>query len=127
MITGEIRSELFAYLGGLVKEKKGRPIKINGVSDHVHMLVTLPPTLNVSDAMRFIKTNSSRWINRRFGRPFAWQKGYGAFSVSRSQVGRVATYIDNQERHHAKFGFRSEFLTMLRNSKVEFDEQYLWK
>ena len=127
LITGEIRSELYAYLGGLVKEQKGIPIRINGVNDHVHMLVTLPPTMNVSDAMRFIKTNSSRWINRKFGRPFAWQKGYGAFSVSSSQVPRVVAYIANQERHHSRFDFENEFLTMLRNSRVEFDEEFLWR
>ena len=127
MLTGEIRSELFAYLGGLVKELKGKPIRINGVEDHVHMLVILPPTLNVSDAMRFIKTNSSRWINKKFGRPFAWQKGYGAFSVSSSQVARVVAYIANQERHHSKYDYRSEFLTMLRNSKIEFEEEFLWR
>lgn len=127
LITGEIRSELFAYIGGLVKEQKGKPIRIGGVSDHVHMLVTLPPTLNVSDAMRFIKTNSSRWINRKFRHPFAWQKGYGAFSVSRSQVDKVANYVANQESHHSRFDYRNEFLTMVRNAKIEFDEQYLWK
>ena len=126
-ITEGIRTELFAYLGGLVKEQKGKPIKINGVADHVHMLVTLPATLNVSDAMRFIKTNSSRWINRKFGGRFAWQKGYGVFSLSSSQVAKVATYIANREQHHAKFNFRGEFLTMLRNSRVDFDEEFLWR
>ena len=126
LITEEIETELHAYLGGLVKELRGNPVRINGVSDHVHMLITLPPTVNVSDAMRFVKANSSKWVGKRFGNAFKWQKGYGAFSVSRSAMGAVAKYIENQEQHHKRFDFKTEFLSLLRKYEVEFDEKFLW-
>src|SRR5690242_11181390 len=91
LITGEIKAELFRYLGGLVKELKGKAIIVNGVDDHVHMLILLPPNVSLSDAMRFVKANSSRWVAEKFGKKFAWQKGFGAFSVSRSKVDAVVT------------------------------------
>ena len=127
LITDEIKPELHAYLGGLIKELKGKPIAINGVGDHVHLLVSLPPTISLSDALRFIKANSSKWVTDKFGKPFKWQKGYGAFSVSRSNVETVVKYIQNQEQHHRKFDFRTEFIEILRKSEVECDEQFLWR
>ena len=127
LISHEIKLELFAYLGGLVKELKGKPIIINGMSDHVHILASLPPTISTAEAMRFIKANSSKWVTQKFGKPFEWQKGYGAFSVSRSNVDAVYKYIQNQEQHHQKFDFRTEFIGFLNKNDVEFDEQFLWK
>lgn len=126
-ITDEIKPELHAYLGGLVKELNGKPIKINGMEDHVHVLATLPPTISTSDAMRFIKANSSKWVSKKFNRSFEWQKGYGAFSVSRSGMETVVKYIENQVEHHEKRSFRAEFLSLLKKYEVDFDEQYLWK
>lgn len=127
LLTPEYRQELFAYLGGLVKEKGGKVIIINGVSDHVHLLILLPPDLSVSDAMKFVKANSSRWMKQRFGKPFAWQKGFGAFSVSRSAVPAVARYIHDQEAHHQKMDLKTEFMTLLKKNEVDFDEEFLWK
>lgn len=127
LINDEMKPELYAYLGGLTKELKGKPLAINGMSEHVHLLVSLPPTVSISDAMQFIKANSSKWASEKFGKPFAWQIGYGAFSVSRSQVDAVVKYIQNQEEHHKKFDFREEFLKLLKSHEVEFDEKYLWK
>jgi putative transposase len=121
-----IRAELFAYMGGLVKELKGLPIIINGTEDHVHLLILLPPNVSVSDAMRFVKANSSRWIKERFGKPFAWQKGFGSFSVSRSNVDAVTKYIRDQEQHHRKFEFKSEFVSLLDKNGIDYDEKYLW-
>lgn len=126
-MTNEVKTELFPYIGGLVKELKGKPVIINGMSDHVHLLVSLPPTVDVSKAMRFIKANSSKWVTQKFSKPFEWQKGYGAFSVSRSNVDAVVKYIQNQEQHHRKFDFKAEFLAMLRKNNVDFEEQFLWK
>ena len=126
LLTKDVRPELFAYMAGLVKEKKGKPIIINGVDDHVHMLVALPPDISVSEAMRFVKANSSRWMKEHFGKPFAWQKGFGAFSVSRSNMDTVAKYIRDQEAHHRKFDFRGEYVSLLDKNGVEYDEQYLW-
>ena len=126
-ISDDMKTELFAYLGGLIKELKGKPLKINGMSDHIHILMSLPPAISVSEAMRFIKANSSKWASRKFNCPFEWQKGYGAFSVSRSGMDAVARYIANQAAHHKKFDFRTEFLSLLRKYQVEFDENFLWK
>ena len=122
-----LRSELFAYMGGLIKQKGGMSIIINGVDDHVHLLILLSPDISLSDVMRFVKSNSSRWIKERFGIVFAWQKGFGAFSVSRSNVPVVSRYIRDQEIHHRKFDFTREFLSLLDKNGVEFDEEYLWK
>ena len=127
LITNEIKAELYAYMGGLVKELNGKPLIINGIADHVHMLIVLPPNVSVSDVMRFVKANSSRWMKERFGKPFAWQKGFGVFSVSRSGVDAVAKYIRDQEIHHRKFDFRTEFVSLLEKNGVEYDDKYLWE
>jgi putative transposase len=127
LITDEMKPELFAYLGSLTKELKSKPLTINGMPEHVHMLVSLPPTVSASYAMQFIKANSSKWARERFGKPFAWQIGYGAFSVSRSNVDAVVKYIQNQEEHHKTSDFKEEFLKLLRSHEVDFDEKYLWK
>lgn len=126
LITAEIRAELFAYIGGLVRELKGKAIIVNGVADHVHLLILLPPTVSISDAMRFVKANSSRWVKERFGIKFAWQKGFGAFSVSRSNVDAVVKYIKDQERHHHGSDFKTEFVSLLDKHGVDYDERYLW-
>ena len=126
MITDEIKKELFAYMGALVKELKGKPIIINGMSDHIHLLILLPPNVSISDAMRFVKANSSRWVKERFGKKFAWQKGFGAFSVSRSNVDAVAKYIKEQEQHHRGFDLKTEYISLLEKNEVEYDERDLW-
>jgi len=113
-------------MGGLIKEKKGKPIIINGVEDHAHLLTSLPPDLSVSDSMRFVKANSSRWMKQRFGKPFAWQKGFGAFSVSRSNIDVVARYIRDQEAHHQKIDFKTEFVSLLNKNEAEYDPDHLW-
>ena len=127
LIKNEMRQELFAYLGGLVKGKGGKPIIINGVDDHVHLLIELPPNMHLSDSIQFVKANSSRWTKERFGIKFSWQRGFGAFSVSRSNVGTVARYIRDQEIHHKKFDFTAEFVSLLNKNGVGYDERYLWK
>jgi REP element-mobilizing transposase RayT len=126
LITSEIMNELFAYMGGLVKELKGKPIIINGMTDHVHMLILLPPNISISDAMRFVKSNSSRWVKERFGKQFAKQKGFGARRVSRSNVDAVAKYIKNQEQHHKGFDFKTEFVSLLDKNDVSYDVRDLW-
>jgi len=127
LLTKERRAELFAYMAALVKEKGGKPLMINGVEDHVHMLIELPSTIALSDLMRFVKANSSRWFKQRFNMKFAWQTGFGAFTVSRSGVKAVSQYIRDQEQHHQSRDFRSEFITLLQKNEIEFDEEYLWK
>jgi REP element-mobilizing transposase RayT len=127
-IVPELKPELCAYLGGLTRELKGRANAINGMEDHVHMLVSLPPSVSMSDALRFVKSNSSKWIHGKWPRrsSFAWQLGFGAFSVSKSNVPGVVKYIQNQEVHHQKVSYQEEFLALLRKHQVEYDERYVW-
>ena len=127
LISNEKRTELHAYLISLFKEKGGKVLIINSMPDHVHILVLLPPTVSLSDVMKFVKANSSRWMKQRFGKPFAWQKGFGAFCVARSGVDAVAKYIREQEAHHRKFDFEIEFVSLLEKNGVEYDAAFLWK
>src|SRR5208283_804112 len=101
-LTPEIRDEVFRYLGGTINELGGQSLLVNGPSDHVHMLFVQPPTLAIADIMEKAKANSSGWVKRRWGNRghFAWQSGYAAFSVSKSQVESVTQYIENQKEHH---------------------------
>jgi REP element-mobilizing transposase RayT len=119
-----VRSDVHAYLGGIVRNLKGRAYTIGGVADHVHLLVSLPPTLCVADVLRVIKTNSSSWAKERVP-GFAWQEKYAAFSVSQSNVPSVARYIDEQENHHQKKTFEEELVSLLEKHGVAYDPQYL--
>ena len=127
LIVPEIKSELFAYLGGLTRELKGKAYGINGTADHVHLLISLPPVISISEALRFIKSNSSGWVHDKWPRrSFAWQLGYGAFSVSKSNAPEVLMYIGNQEAHHRRRAFKDEFVDLLRKHEIEYDERYIW-
>ena len=128
IIVPELKRELHSYLGGLTREIKGKAHIVNGMDDHVHMLVSLPPTISLADAIRFIKSNSSGWVHEKWPQwsSFAWQLGYGAFSVSKSSVPEVMDYIKNQEIHHRKFTYQEEFLALLRKNEIEYDERYIW-
>jgi putative transposase len=121
----DVRSNLHAYLGGIVRNLKGRAYTIGGVADHVHMLIALPPALAIADALRVIKTNSSSWAKNHI-RDFAWQQKYSAFSVSQSRVPSVARYIDEQEQHHSKRTFEEELLDLLKKHAVSYDPRYIW-
>ena len=121
------RDRLHAYLGGLVRALDGVPTAVGGVSDHVHLLVSLRPTHQLSEVLRDIKRKSSEWVHQEIGdRSFGWQDGYGAFSVSPSQVAVVRRYIERQESHHRTRTFRDEYVEFLTKSGVEFDPRYLW-
>lgn len=102
-------------------------IEIGGVSDHVHMLVILKPTILLADFMRELKSCSSKWGNEITGGKFEWQNGYGAFTVGKSQMPSVRRYIQNQEEHHRKVDFRAEFLELLERAGVDHEEKYLWR
>jgi putative transposase len=127
-IDAELKPEIHAYLGGMVREIKGKAYIINGTADHVHLLVSLPPTIALSEAMKIIKANSSRWVGDKWRsrRDFGWQTGYGAFSVSKSNVPGVIKYIQNQEEHHRKISFKEELIEFLRKHEIEYDERYIW-
>ena len=128
-IAPELRSELYAYLGGLTRELKGKSYGVNGTIDHVHMLISLPPKVSISEALRFIKSNSSGWVHDKWPKrkSFSWQLGYGAFSVSKSNVPSVLNYIRNQEAHHRKTSFKEEFVEFLVKNEIDYDERYIWR
>jgi putative transposase len=127
-LDAALRPRLWEYLGGAVREEGGIALVINGVADHVHILAKLRQDKAVSDVMRAIKANSSGWIHDTFPQieGFAWQCGYGAFSVSASQVPKVRRYIERQEEHHRLRSYQDEFVAFLKAHGVEYDERYLW-
>ena len=123
----EWRGRLHAYLGGIVNDLGGVAEKINGVEDHVHLLIGLRPTHCLADVLRDLKAGSSRWMHDEMGlTEFAWQEGYGAFTVSVSQLEAVKNYIDQQEEHHRVKTFQEEYVEFLHKCSVEYDERYLW-
>jgi REP element-mobilizing transposase RayT len=128
VITPEIKLRLHAYMGGIVRSLDGIALAIDGPADHVHMLAKTPATLAMADFVRDVKANSSQWVHEAFPRvAFAWQTGYGAFSVSCSNVEAVKEYIAGQEEHHKAVSFQEEFVTFLRRHGVEYDERYIWE
>jgi len=122
------KDELYKYTTGVVKNHGQKLITIGGVENHVHILLGIKPNITLSDLVREIKANSSRFINEKgFVRgKFAWQEGFGAFSYSHSQLGDVIRYIQNQEEHHKETSFKSEYLKFLKKYEVDFDERYLF-
>ncbi|MCU0327303.1 MAG: IS200/IS605 family transposase [Spirosomaceae bacterium] len=123
------REEIFKYIAGIIREKNQKSIIVNGVADHVHVFVGLKPSMNISDLIRDIKNNSSKFINeQKFLRgKFSWQEGYGAFSYSHSQIDNVYRYILRQEEHHQQKTFKEEYLDFLQKFQVEYDEKYLFE
>ncbi|QDU54940.1 IS200/IS605 family transposase [Aeoliella mucimassa] len=128
-IREELREKLYRYVGGIVRAENGCLREVGGMPDHIHLLLALPPTIAVSDAIRMVKTNSSKWVNERGDQPtrFQWQTGYGAFSVSASQREVVRHYIRNQEEHHRKRDFNEEFLEMLERHHIDYDPKYVFE
>jgi REP element-mobilizing transposase RayT len=119
---------LHAYLGGIIRNLQGQALRVNGMPDHVHLLVWLPPTVAIAEALRVLKANSSRWVHESQGHStFAWQAGYGAFSVSQSNVSRVVKYIEDQARHHHRMSFQEELLAFLKKNHIAYDERYIWQ
>ena len=123
------QDDLVGYVGGIIRENKGTLLCMGGVNDHVHLLAKLSPTIAVSDMLRLIKTNSSKMVNEQIKPtvPFEWQTGYGAFSVSESQVGKVRAYVLNQEKHHRNKTFQEEFIGMLERHQIQYDPKYVFE
>ncbi|MGL4549763.1 MAG: IS200/IS605 family transposase [Gemmataceae bacterium] len=128
-LDDDLRPALFAQMGAIVKKEGGMSLRINGVVDHVHLLVKLHQDHRVSEIVCDIKCRTSGWIHRT--RPdlarFAWQAGYGAFTVSQSNVEGVQDYIDDQEEHHRRRDLQSEYLALCRKHGVEADPSSLWE
>lgn len=128
LITAEREERIYQYIGGTIRGLGGILLIINGVNDHIHLLVKLRPDKAVSDVLRELKSNSSGWMHDVFPETadFSWQNGYGAFTVSESQVERVKNYIARQKQHHGKESFETEFVSLLEKNGIEFDRRYLW-
>ncbi len=129
LIKPEHNDELQKYITGIVSAQKHKLITINNMPDHLHLLVGVRPDAALSDLVRDIKANTSRFISEKRWVPgrFSWQEGFGAFSYSRSQLGTVIRYIENQQKHHARKSFREEYTELLERFGVEFDPQYIFK
>jgi len=127
-IPPDIEQRIWVYLGGIAKDHKMQPIKIGGIDDHIHVLLGSPATLAPGKIAQLIKGGSSAWIHDTFPNMtgFAWQNGYGAFTVSKSSVSDVAHYIQNQREHHRTRTFQEEYLAMLKKHQIHYDERYLW-
>jgi REP element-mobilizing transposase RayT len=128
LIDSELKPRLLGYMNGIANENGGKVLSINAMQDHVHLLWELRGTSAMSDALRLLKANSSRWVRETFGlrKPFAWQTGYGAFSVSRSNVPAVANYIETQESHHNRRNFDEEFIELLVRHGIQYDPKYVF-
>ena len=128
LIQKSWKEELYKYITGIVTNKGQKMLRINGVENHIHMLLNIQPNIALSDLMRDVKANSTKWINDQgfCKHSFRWQEGFGAFTYSISQIDNVINYIDNQEERHKTKTFKSEYLSLLKNFEVEYKEEYLF-
>lgn len=125
-IDVDIRPRFHQYMGGIVRGLGGIALEIGGIEDHVHLLIKLKATMRLSDVLRDLKSNSSAWAKGNGISKFAWQRRYGAFTVSESQIDRVRNYIRYQEKHHEKLDFKTEFETLLQSNGIQLDP-YIWQ
>ena len=127
-IRPEIEERIWAYLGGIATKNRMKPIQIGGVDDHIHVLLGAPATMAPAKIAQLIKGGSSAWIHTEFPelQNFAWQDGYGAFTVSKSGLPNVKDYILNQREHHQRQTYKDEFVALLKRHEVDYDERYLW-
>ncbi len=124
-ISLDLQPRLWSYVAGVCKKLDIHVHAIGGIEDHIHLLIQVPPTLPAAKAVLTIKSNSSRWANEQ-GHKFSWQQGYGAFSVSSSNIPAVVQYIRNQQEHHRKRGFEEEFVALLKKHGVAFDPKFVF-
>lgn len=127
-ISADLLARLCPYMGGIARENNMRALSVGGTHDHVHLLVSLPSPIAVAKGVQLIKGGSSKWIHETFPdlRDFAWQEGYGAFSIAISGVADTTAYINNQQEHHRTRTFQEEFIAFLRRHGIQYDERYIW-
>jgi len=127
LIAKEWRDRLHAYMGGLIRQLEAIPLAVGGIEDHAHNLMGFKATHRICDLVRDLKQGSSQWVHETLGlKEFAWQEGYGAFTVSPDRVEPVKQYILHQEEHHGRMTFQEEYRRLLEESGTPFDERYLW-
>ncbi len=124
LITPDVESRLYPFIGGIVRDMRCELLAINGMPDHVHVLMAFRPDVSISDLIRHIKSRSSKWVNETFSASghFSWQAGYGGFTVSSSMLPKVRRYIEKQKEHHKVHDLKSEFLTLLERHKITYVE-----
>ena len=129
LISRELQPRLFAYIGGGLRNEGSVLLAAGGMPDHVHLLASLSRQTSVAEVVRLVKANSSGWVHQTFPemQGFAWQNGYGAFSVSASALPAVKRYLAGQEEHHRTRTFQQEFVAFLKKHEIEHDERYLWE
>lgn len=129
LIKPAFKEDLYKYIAGIVRNQRQKLIAINGMPDHIHILIGLKPAMALADLVQEIKADSTNFLNKRrllHGR-FNWQEGYGAFSYGHSQLDRVIRYIQNQEKHHGRQSFKSEYMSLLRKFDIGFEEKYVFE
>ena len=128
-IVKSVRDRMYEYMGGTIRGQKGHLLEIGGAEDHVHLLMNIPPTQSISNFIRDLKSSASTWVNssKLANQDFRWQKGYGAFTVSYSQIEDVRRYIENQETHHRKMTFKEEYVLMLKRQNIQFEDRFLFE
>jgi putative transposase len=129
VIEKEWKDQLMAVIGNLINETGCKNIIVNGVDDHIHCFFILKPSVSISDVMQSVKAKSSKWVNesKLILNRFEWQRGFGAFSYSKSHVKNVYHYIENQEAHHKNQSFREEYIEILNKFEVDFDERFIFE
>ncbi len=129
LIKNDWKDELYKYIAGIIQNHEHKVLQINGMPDHIHILFGMRPTQSLSDLMKQVKQDSSKWINNKgvVKGKFSWQEGYGAFSYSKLQLPRVIKYIQNQEEHHKKMTLQKEYMALLKSHNVDFNERYIFK
>ena len=129
LISSSWKNELYKYITGIITNEAQKLIAINGMPDHIHLLVGLKPTIALSNLVRDIKANSSRFVNEKswIKGKFEWQHGFGAFSYSHSQLDTIINYINNQEEHHKKKTFKEEYISFLQHFHIEFKTEYIFE
>ncbi len=125
-IAPDFQPKLWAYIAGIGRNHDLVIHEVGGWQDHAHILFSLPATMTLAKAVQTLKVNSSKWVRENGRRDFGWQDGYGAFSVSQSNLQKVASYIRNQQKHHRKLSFEDEFRTLLRKHGLQFDERFIF-
>ncbi len=129
LIAKNIREKVEKYITGIIHQKNQKLLAIYCNPDHIHILVSLDTKIAIADLVRDIKANSSKFINENklTQKIFAWQEGYGSFSYSKKEISRVAIYIENQEKHHRKESFKKEYIELLQEHEMKFEEKYLFE
>jgi REP-associated tyrosine transposase len=127
-LVPSIEQRIWEFIGGIARAHAMTALQVGGVEDHIHALVTAAPTIAPFQIAQFLKGGSSKWIHEEFStlRKFAWQDGYAAFTVSKSNIPGVINYIQNQREHHRKKTFQEEYLEFLHENNIGYDERYLW-